>query len=159
MCVNCLQVWDGLPEGEYLSEGRVVTAEYRDFYLVMSYTPNSGEGLKRLDERIDNWEAKMRQYLNTLQQSKPVVYMGDLNVAPLNNDIWNHNAKHISKSAGTTPKERSAYTQMLDECGLADCFRYFHPDADGVYTYWSVRAGNGPYNRCVSSSYCTSAHP
>jgi exonuclease III len=129
-------LWEGLPDGEYVSEGRVITAEYDDFYLVLSYTPNSGQTLNRLTERINEWEMRMRAYLNELQQRKCVLYGGDLNVAPLDSDIWNYDAKHIAKSAGTTPSERNAYAQMLDDCGLVDCFRYLFPDASGVFSYW-----------------------
>ena len=79
-----------------------------------------------------------------LEKTKPVVYGGDLNVAHLDGDIWNLEAKHIPKSAGTTPEERTAFGQLLGG-GFKDSFRFFHPEAEHCYTYWSVRAGN----RCV----------
>lgn len=83
----------------------------------------------------------MSSYLQTLQKEKPTILGGDLNVAHLDIDIWNVDAKHISKTPGTTPEERASFTQFL-QCGYKDAFRTLHPLASGCYTYWSVRAGN-----------------
>jgi len=90
--------------------------------------------------------------LQTLESVKPVVYGGDLNVAHLDRDIWNVDAKHISKSAGTTPEERKAFGNLIAN-SFVDTFRHFHPDAENCYTYWSVRAGNKQWNRGLRLDY------
>lgn len=148
------RLWEGL-DGEYVDEGRMITLEFDEFYLVLSYVPNSGQGLKRLDERINTWERRTREYINRLRERKSVIYGGDLNVAPFDADIWNVGAKHIDKSAGTTPQERSAYKQMLEECNLVDTFRHKHPHANGCFSFWSGRAGNRPYNRGLRLDHFT----
>jgi exodeoxyribonuclease-3/AP endonuclease-1 len=114
----------------------------------------AGEGLKRLDFRVDEWERDMRAHLIALAAGgKPVVYGGDLNVAHADADIWNPTAKHIAKSAGTSPTEREAFAQMLRDCALVDTFRAVHPDAEHCYSYWSQRAGNRPFNRGLRLDY------
>ena len=146
----------GMPpnQSEYNSEGRVITLNLAkpNVYLVFSYVPNSGDGLKRLRYRIDTWEADCREYLQQLAKEKPVCYVGDLNVAHLDSDIWNAGAKHLEKSAGTTTEERNNFSKLLD-CGFVDGFRHFHPDAKGHFTYWSVRARNKPHNRGLRLDY------
>jgi exodeoxyribonuclease III len=119
-------------------EGRTITIEFDKFFFVGCYVPNSGEGLVRLDERVNSWEPMMRNYLKSLEKKKPVVYGGDLNVAHLDLDIYNYQAKHVSKVPGVTPQERSAFGDMLKE-GFVDAFRFFYPEAYGHYTYWSLR--------------------
>jgi exodeoxyribonuclease-3/AP endonuclease-1 len=111
---------------------------------VLAYVPNAGEGLKRLDFRIGTWEADMRSHIASLAQrtGKPVVLGGDLNVAHADADIWNPEAKHIPKGAGTSPEERAAFGVMAQECALVDTFRAVHPAATGCFSYWSQRAGN-----------------
>jgi len=130
-----------------------MTLEFEGFYLVTAYVPNSGQDLKRLDYRIGEWERDMRAHLKELDAKKPVVYMGDLNVAHLDSDIWNVSASHIKKSAGTTPQEREAFGVMLEENDLRDAFRHFHGDAVGWFSYWSVRAGNRPFNKGLRLDY------
>lgn len=130
------------PSGAHAADGRSVTLEFARFALVCAYVPNSGEGLTRLDFRINEWERDMRAHLTTLAATKPVVYGGDLNVAHLDADIWNPTAKHIPKSAGTSPAERAAFGELLATCDMADTFRARHPDAVGCFTFWSTRAGN-----------------
>lgn len=133
-------------------EGRMITVEYEGFYVVTVYVPNSGDGLKRLDYRIQEWDKDFREYLMALRRSKPVVVGGDFNVAHLDKDIWNVEAKHIPKSAGTTPAERQSFTELL-ESGFVDTFRHRHPEAFGCFTYWSVRANNRPRNRGLRLDY------
>ncbi|MBQ9346884.1 MAG: exodeoxyribonuclease III [Oscillibacter sp.] len=116
-------------------EGRVITAEYPDFYLVCCYTPNSKDQLLRLDYRME-WEDAIREYLMELDQRKPVVYCGDLNVAHQEIDI--KNPKTNRRNAGFTDEEREKMTRLLDS-GFADTFRRLHPDAVGAYTWWSYR--------------------
>lgn len=115
-------------------EGRIITAEYADFYLVCCYTPNSQDGLKRLDYRLE-WEAALREYLMELDGVKPVIYCGDLNVAATEMDIKNPKANE--RSAGFTIEERTALKTLLGS-GFADTFRRLHPDAV-EYSWWSYR--------------------
>lgn len=108
------------------SEGRLITVELNSFFLVNCYVPNSGEGLKRLDYRLNEWDPFLRRYLKDLHANKPVILAGDLNVAHLDLDIYNHEAKHIVKQAGLTPQERASFGTMLNE-GFVDALRYLHP--------------------------------
>ncbi len=116
-------------------EGRVITAEYEDFYLVCCYTPNSQDGLKRLDYRMQ-WEDDLRAYLKELDGKKPVVYCGDLNVAHQEIDL--KNPKTNRQNPGFTDNERAKMTQLLSE-GFVDSFRALYPDAVGAYSWWSYR--------------------
>ena len=95
----------------------------------------------------------MRAHLKELDAKKPVVYVGDLNVAHRDEDIWNVTASRIKKSAGTTPQEREAFGVMLEENKLVDAFRFFHEGATGWFSYWSVRAGNRPFNKGLRLDY------
>ena len=114
--------------------GRVITAEYPEFYLVCCYTPNSQDGLKRLDYRME-WEDAFRAYLLALDAKKPVILCGDLNVAHREIDIKNDKTNHMS--AGFTDQERGKMTELLD-AGFADSFRVLHPD-EVKYSWWSYR--------------------
>ena len=116
-------------------EGRVITCEYPDFYLVCCYTPNSQNELRRLSYRME-WEDALRQYLCELDTIKPVVYCGDLNVAHKEIDL--KNPKTNRKNAGFTDEEREKFTRLLD-AGFIDTWRYFNPDLEGVYSWWSYR--------------------
>ena len=116
-------------------EGRVITAEFEDFYLVCCYTPNSQDGLKRLDYRMQ-WEDDFRAYLQELDQIKPVILCGDLNVAHQEIDL--KNPKTNRKNAGFSDEERSKMTELLS-AGFTDTYRYFYPDQTGVYSWWSYR--------------------
>lgn len=115
-------------------EGRVITAEYPDFYLVCCYTPNSQDGLKRLDYRMQ-WEDDLRQYLCALDAVKPVIYCGDLNVAHEEIDL--KNPKNNRKNPGFSDQEREKMTTLLSS-GFADTFRRLHPD-EICYSWWSYR--------------------
>ena len=119
---------------EHRHEGRIITAEYPAFYLVCCYTPNSQDGLKRLDYRM-TWEDAFRAYLLALDAKKPVILCGDLNVAHTEQDI--KNAKTNRMSAGFTDQERAKMTELL-EAGFADSFRVLHPD-EVKYSWWSYR--------------------
>lgn len=116
-------------------EGRVITCEFKDFYLVNVYVPNSQNELKRLDYRMQ-WEDDFRAYLVGLDAVKPVIICGDLNVAHKEIDL--KNPKTNTKNAGFTPEERAKMTE-LQEAGFVDSWRYFYPDAEGVYSWWSYR--------------------
>ena len=116
-------------------EGRIITAEYADFYLVCCYTPNSQDGLKRLDYRMQ-WEDDLRAYLKELDAKKPVVYCGDLNVAHTEIDL--KNPKSNRQNPGFSDEERAKMTQLLDQ-GFVDSFRALYPDAEGAYSWWSYR--------------------
>ena len=116
-------------------EGRIITAEYPDFYLVCCYTPNSQDGLKRLSYRMQ-WEDDLRAYLMELDKVKLVVYCGDLNVAHQEIDLKNPKANR--KNAGFTDEEREKMTTLLSS-GFVDSFRHLYPDATGIYSWWSYR--------------------
>lgn len=130
-----LSVQLGIGAAEHDSEGRVITLEYAGFYLVTVYTPNSQEQLKRLDYRMD-WETAFLAYLKGLESEKPVVVCGDLNVAHENIDLKNW--KTNRKNAGFSDEERAKFSEVVAN-GFIDTFRYFHPDAEGRYSWWSYR--------------------
>ena len=130
-----LSVRYGLGDDAHDHEGRVITAEYPAFYLVCCYTPNSQDGLKRLDYRMQ-WEDALRAYLLRLDAEKPVVYCGDLNVAHEEIDI--KNPKTNRRNAGFTDEERQKMTELL-AAGFTDTFRAQNPDATGIYSWWSYR--------------------
>ena len=116
-------------------EGRVITAEYPEFYLVTVYVPNSQDGLKRLDYRM-TWEDDFRAYLQARDQKKPVIVCGDMNVAHKEIDL--KNPKTNRKNAGFTDEERAKMTELLG-AGFVDTFRHFYPEVEGVYSWWSYR--------------------
>ncbi|MGV0167805.1 exodeoxyribonuclease III [Furfurilactobacillus sp. WILCCON 0119] len=130
-----LAVHNGLTAPEDDTEGRVITLTYPDYYLVTCYTPNAGQGLKRLDFR-DDWDQKFRLYLQTLAAEKPVIICGDLNVAHHEIDLKNPARNH--ETAGFTDTERKNFTNLLT-AGFTDSFRHFYPDATGQYSWWSYR--------------------
>lgn len=130
-----LSVSYGIGIDEHDKEGRVITLEYDNFYLVTCYTPNSQNELKRLPYRMQ-WEDDFREYLKTLDAKKPVVLCGDLNVA--HNEIDLKNPKTNRKNAGFSDEERAKMTELLSS-GFTDTFRYFYPDAEGIYSWWSYR--------------------
>lgn len=125
----------GLGIQEHDQEGRVITAEFADYYVVTCYTPNSQDGLARLDYRME-WEDAFRGYLKGLEEKKPVVFCGDLNVAHQEIDL--KNPKSNRKNAGFTDQERGKFTELL-EAGFVDTYRHFYPDQEGVYSWWSYR--------------------
>ena len=130
-----LSVRYGLDEDIHNHEGRAITLEYPDFYLVNLYVPNSQNELARIDYRMQ-WEADFRAYLMQLDSKKPVICCGDLNVAHMEIDL--KNPKTNRRNAGFTDEEREKMTELLD-AGFCDSFRYLYPDADGIYSWWSYR--------------------
>ena len=123
----------GMGISRHDTEGRLITADYGDYYLVVCYTPNAQRGLTRLDYRME-WEEDFRRYLMALDEKKPVIMCGDLNVAHQEIDLKNPKSNHMN--AGFTDQERAAMTRLL-ESGFVDSFRYFYPNAAGAYSWWS----------------------
>ena len=128
-----LNVTYGLGIEEHDKEGRIITLEFEKFYFVDCYTPNSKRELERLDYRMI-WEDEVRKYLKKLDETKPVIYCGDLNVAHKEIDL--KNPKTNRRSAGFTDEERSKMRKLL-EAGFTDTFRYLYPDKENAYTWWS----------------------
>ena len=128
-----LSVKYGIGIDEHDHEGRVITLEFENFYMVTVYTPNSQRGLTRLEYRM-KWEDDFRNFLNGLRKNKPVVVTGDMNVAHKEIDL--KNPKTNRKNAGFTDEERQKMTELLDS-GFIDTFRYFYPDAEQRYSWWS----------------------
>lgn len=131
--IKPLEVKYGIEMEEHDQEGRVITLEYDEFYLVNVYTPNSQRELARLDYRM-KWEDDFRSYLMDLDKVKPVILCGDLNVAHKEIDL--KNPKSNRRNAGFTDEERDKLTKLLDS-GFVDSFRFFYPDKEGAYTWWS----------------------
>ena len=127
----------GIGVDEHDHEGRVITCEFEDFYLVCCYTPNSQNELRRLDYRM-RWEDDFRAYLKKLDETKPVVLCGDLNVAHEEIDLKNPRTNHFN--AGFTDQERGKFSELLG-AGFIDTFRYFYPDKTGAYSWWSYIGG------------------
>ena len=125
----------GMGLDQHDHEGRLITLEYEQFFLVCCYTPNSQSELKRLDYRM-TWEDDLREYLMELDRRKPVIYCGDLNVAHQEIDLKNPKTNRMN--AGFTDEEREKMTRLL-ESGFTDSFRWLHPDATGIYSWWSYR--------------------
>ena len=131
--IEPLSVTYGVGVPELDTEGRIITLAFPDFYLVTCYTPNAQRGLARLDHRLC-WDDAFRNYLNRLDESKPVIACGDLNVAHKEIDLKNPSSNR--GSAGFSDEERASFTKLLDS-GFTDTFRHLHPDATGAYTWWS----------------------
>lgn len=125
----------GLGIDEHDHEGRVITLEMPDFYLITVYTPNSQDGLRRLEYRM-KWEDDFREYLIKLDKTKPVIVCGDMNVAHKEIDL--KNPKTNRKNAGFTDEEREKFTTLLAN-GFTDTFRHLYPDKEGIYSWWSYR--------------------
>ncbi len=130
-----LSVTYGIGIEKHDHEGRVITLEFEDFYYVTCYTPNSQNELARLDYRME-WEDDFRAYLKELDAKKPVILCGDLNVA--HNEIDLKNPKTNRKNAGFTDEERGKFSELLS-AGFIDSFRYFYPDTENIYSWWSYR--------------------
>lgn len=130
-----LSVQYGIGIDEHDHEGRVITLEFEDFYLVTVYTPNSQDELKRLEYRM-KWETDFLAFLKKLEEKKGVIFCGDLNVAHKEIDL--KNPKTNRKNPGFTDEERGKFSEVLD-AGFIDTFRYFYPDMEGIYSWWSYR--------------------
>ena len=133
--VEPINVSYGIGIEEHDNEGRVITLEFENFYLVTVYTPNSKSELARLDYRMV-WEDELRKYLKNLDKNKPVIVCGDLNVAHKEIDL--KNPKNNRRNAGFTDEERNKFAELLDS-GFIDTFRNFYPDLEGTYSWWSYR--------------------
>ena len=133
--IKPIKVEYGIGKEEHDQEGRVITLEFEEFYLVNCYTPNSQRELTRLDYRM-KWEDDFRKYLLKLNSKKGVIVCGDLNVAHKEIDL--KNPKTNRKNAGFTDEERNKFTELLDS-GFIDTYRYFNPDKEGIYSWWSYR--------------------
>ena len=133
--VKPLTVSYGINIEEHDKEGRVITLEFDDYYLITVYTPNSQNELARLDYRM-KWEDDFRNYLKSLERNKPVILCGDLNVAHKEIDLKNPSTNR--KNAGFTDEEREKFSTLLNS-GFIDTFRYFYPDLTGSYSWWSYR--------------------
>lgn len=130
-----LNVTYGIGMEEHDQEGRVITLEFEDFYVITVYTPNSQDGLARLSYRM-KWEEDFLAYLKKLEEKKPLIFCGDLNVAHQEIDL--KNPKTNRKNAGFTDEERACFSHLL-ESGFIDTFRYFYPNITGIYSWWSYR--------------------
>ncbi len=131
--VEPLSVTYGIGVEEHDHEGRVITAEFEDYYVITVYVPNSQRGLARLDYRCQ-WEEAFLAYILKLEEKKPVIYCGDLNVAHQEIDLKNPKTNH--QNAGFTDEERACFTKVL-ESGYMDTFRHFYPDMENIYSWWS----------------------
>lgn len=130
-----LNVTYGIGVEEHDHEGRVITLEYPDYYMITVYVPNSQDGLKRLDYRM-RWEDDFLKYIKKLDKKKPVIYCGDLNVAHEEIDLKNPKTNH--ENAGFSDEERGKFSDVLN-AGFVDSFRFFYPDTEGAYSWWSYR--------------------
>ncbi len=134
--IKPIEVTREFPKAPPPLEGRVLTAEYEDFYVLSIYSPNSQDGLKRLQHRVNDWEPLLRNYLIDLKKRKPVIACGDLNVA--HTDIDLSHPKQNRRSAGFTDEERFEFNNLLNK-GFLDSFRELHPNESGHYSWWSLR--------------------
>lgn len=130
-----LSVAYGIDIEDHDKEGRVITLEFDDFYMITVYTPNSQQELARLEYRM-KWEDDFKAYLKSLEEKKPIIVCGDLNVAHKEIDLKNPSSNR--KNAGFTDEERGKFTELMD-AGFIDTYRYFNPDKEGMYSWWSYR--------------------
>ena len=130
-----LSVSYGMGIDRHDTEGRLITLEFEKYYFITCYTPNAQDGLKRIDYRMD-WEDSFREYVCALDKKKPVIFCGDLNVAHKEIDL--KNPKSNRRNPGFTDEERGKFSELL-ESGFIDSFRYFYPDLEGAYSWWSYR--------------------
>jgi exodeoxyribonuclease III len=132
-------------------EGRIVVVDFPQFSLINCYVPNSGQKLERLKYRTEEWDKDFLKFVTS--KDKPTIWLGDLNVAHTNLEVWNDGAKHLATQAGVTKEERESFQHQLDSSGFVDAFRRLHPNAEGCYTYWSQRAGNRLPNKGLRLDY------
>jgi len=145
----------GMGIDKHDSEGRVIVMDFPHFTVANVYVPNSGQNLDRLEYRTEEWDKDWVEFMKSKQQERkvPTMWVGDLNVAHTNLEVWNDGAKHLAKQAGTTQEERSSFQGQLDDYDFVDAFRKLHPTAKGHYSYWSQRAGNRPPNKGLRLDY------
>lgn len=151
-----LNVFYGIGRDELDTEGRMITLEFEDYYFITEYVPNAQDGLKRIEHRC-LWEDAFRERVTELNKNKPVIFCGDLNVAHKEIDLKNPKAN--VGNAGFSDEERGKFTELL-ESGFTDTFRYFHPDTEGAYSWWSYRFNSRARNAgwridyfCVSKDF------
>ncbi|PQQ13012.1 DNA-(apurinic or apyrimidinic site) lyase chloroplastic isoform X3 [Prunus yedoensis var. nudiflora] len=142
--IKPLSVRYGIGISDHDSEGRIVTVEFDSFFLITGYVPNSGDGLRRLSYRINEWDPSFSNYMKELEKSKPVILTGDLNCAHQETDIYNPAGN--KRSAGFTDEERQSFASNFLSRGFVDTFRRQHPGVVG-YTYWGYRHGGRKFNR------------
>ena len=149
-----LEVTYRMGKEEHDSEGRIITLDFPLFSFSNVYVPNSGQKLERLTYRTEQWDEDLLEFMNEKQKNRgvPVMWLGDLNVAHTNLEVWNDGAKHLPKQAGVTPQERASFRKQLD-AGYVDAFRKLHPTAQGHYSYWSQRSGNREPNKGLRLDY------
>jgi len=136
--IKPISVKKGLGIDEHDDEGRCITAEFDKFFVVTTYTPNASRGLVNLDYRVNKWDVDFLKYLKKLEETKPVIWCGDLNVAHQPIDL--RNPKTNTKTAGFTVQERESFSKILDS-GFVDTFRHFYPNQEGAYTFWTYMGG------------------
>ncbi|CAL8089838.1 unnamed protein product [Calicophoron daubneyi] len=134
----------GIGKSDHDKEGRVITAEFENFFFVTAYVPNSGQGLVRLPYRRNQWDPHFAEYLKDLDSKKPIVVCGDLNVAHEEIDLANPASNH--KTAGFTDDERNNFTKLLEDVKLVDTYRKIYPDREKAFTFWSQRRNGRPGN-------------
>jgi exodeoxyribonuclease III len=139
---------------EHDAEGRIITLDFPGFSVSNVYVPNSGQKLERLEYRTEKWDKDLLEFIQEKRKERgvPVLWLGDLNVAHTNLEVWNDGAKHLPKQAGVTPQERASFQGQLD-AGFVDAFRHLHPTAQGHYSYWSQRSGNREPNKGLRLDY------
>lgn len=133
-------------------EGRIIVMDFPLFTICNVYVPNSGQQLARLSYRTDEWDKDWLAFMIAKHKERPTMWLGDLNVAHTNLEVWNDGAKHLPKQAGVTPEERASFQCQLDS-GFVDAFRRLHPTAKGHYSYWSMRSGNREPNKGLRLDY------
>lgn len=148
---------DGIGCSKFDKEGRAITLEFEEYYLVNVYVPNSGQTLERLDERTKSWDRCLESYVAKLEKKKPVILVGDLNCARLDIDV--HNPKTCAKYAGFTPQERASFEQLFKCTTLQDTYRHFYPEKTDVFTYWSYRQKAREKNKGWRIDYCLTSKP
>ena len=144
----------GMGVDKHDQEGRIIVMDFPLFTAVNLYVPNSGQKLERLEYRTKEWDKDLLAFMQAKQKERgvPVFWLGDLNVAHTNLEVWNDGAKHLAKQAGVTVEERESFQAQLD-AGFVDAFRHLHKDAKGHYSYWSQRAGNREPNKGLRLDY------
>jgi len=154
-----LDVTYAMGKQKHDTEGRFVVLDFPLFTLCNVYVPNSGQKLERLPYRTREWDKDFVHFLQQKQKDRklPVLWLGDLNVAHTNLEVWNDGAKHLPKQAGVTAEERASFQEQLD-LGFVDAFSKLHPGAKGHYSYWSTRAGNRQPNKGLRLDYFICDH-
>ena len=150
-----INVIHGMNHEDHDAEGRMITLEFKKFFLIHVYTPNSGQALARLNYRVDKWDVEFRKFLHKLQNQKPIIVCGDLNVA--NEEIDIHDPKGNKRTAGFTYEERISFKETINELNLIDTYRYKNPEKI-EYSYWSYRMNSRNKNKGWRIDYFLVSH-